>query len=121
MCSAGASFLRLPFASRSTASLRRTAASIVSLAAWPRTAGRDPQRSPKITKSLMKDLYRFVNTTLLPNFNCSRFFDDLKRGLDFYLRSQRSGNAAVLRFGELDRVSDGFRRNRFAGEDVMHG
>src|ERR1044071_3261428 len=33
MCSAGASLLRFPFASRSAASLRRTAASAVSLAA----------------------------------------------------------------------------------------
>ena len=33
MCSAGASFLMFPFASRSAASLRRTAARVVSLAA----------------------------------------------------------------------------------------
>ena len=111
MCSAGASFLRLPLVSRSAASLRRTAASIVSLAACPTaTAGKEPQRSARITNSLIM--------ALLQSFNW--LFDDLKAGLDFYLRSQRCRNATVFRFGEFDCMRHGFRRDRFAGEDVMH-
>ena len=59
--------------------------------------------------------------SLFPNFNCRRLFDDLKRGMDFYLRSQGCGNATVLSVGEFNGMGDGFRRDRFAGEDVMHG
>src|ERR1043166_9627132 len=111
MCSAGASFARVPLASRSAASLRRTAASIVSLAACPTaTAERESQTSTKITNSLVM--------ALLQDFNW--LFDDLKARLDFHLWSQRCRNATVFRFGEFDCMRHGFRRDRFAGEDVMH-
>src|SRR5689334_3678379 len=120
MCSAGASFLRVPSASRSAASLRRTAASIVSLAACcPNTTGEQPQRSTSIRSKLLIDLSLFVDTTsLLRGFD--RLFDDFKAGLDFHLRSQRCRNATVFCVGEFDCVGNSCRRNRSAGEDVMY-
>src|ERR1044072_1531587 len=62
----------------------------------------------------------FFNTyCLLPRCRVP-FFDDLKRGMDFYLRLQRRGNAAILRFRELDSLRDRFRREPSAGKNVMN-
>src|ERR1044072_4409826 len=40
--------------------------------------------------------------------------------MDFYLRLQRRGNAAILRFRELDSLRDRFRREPSAGKNVMN-
>src|SRR6185295_5816004 len=66
MCSAGASFVRFPFASRSAASLRRTAASVVSLAAclaitgefrFAAVEGNAPSRQTKKAAKFFNTLY----------------------------------------------------------------